>query len=643
MDFHSTATRSGRAAARPPRRRPLAAGLLPASLLLLLAGGHAAATDFANLLPATTNVWVRTADVAQLEKGWQKTGLARLLDDQAMRPFRNEIDRFVRRRTPAEIPPFGLTWQQLKSVAAGEACAAILKTPSGQPAWVILIHVEDRGERVVKVLDDLRQAYRQAGARVTEKVTAGATVTVCELPPTEPGAARPVRAYFLKNDILVVTDNAAVVSQFSGRREDGVGETLGQQAAFRYCQRNCPTRFPHGPAHLQWFLDPFASEALLSRSRGDDERDSWQWARKQGFTAIRGMGGAIRFEGKKFDTLHRIAVYAPGPFDLAAGMLHFPNVGQLELPGWLPANVARLTSLQWDLSRALNGYGHLFDDWYGEGEPGVFEDVLAGIRDDPGSPGVDVRKDLVANLNGTVVSAALAVNEGQGLVHQTLFAVGVGDRQAVATALRNLLESDPDVIRREVAGQTLWVFRDRVAAQPTVDRQGTESSFGPDLSNYALCQWGDWLLVATRAEVLQAILQPPPQAKTLADQPEYQQVMQILTQAARSGNDLRRIARPHLDLQVPYQLLRVGKLPHSRALRDRLLASLLGLEANGDSQPSAGNGQSGAGSKNDQHSETLDFTTLPPFDLVKDHFTTSAWVGQRRGDGWALFRFTLGK
>jgi hypothetical protein len=615
---------------------------LPSWLLLSSAAGTAQ-DDFAAMLPATTKAYVSTTDVSGLEAGWNATGFGRLLADKAMQPFRNEFDRYLRRRTPDQIPAFGLTWQQLKSVAAGEACAALLETPAGKPAWLVLVKVPQRDAEVAKLREDLRRVYSSAGARITEKVIGGSNVTIFELPSPQPGGLPQRRAYFVKGDMLGVTDNAGALSQLGGDLGDRADRTLAQRDAYRYCETHCAARFRDGPAQLRWFLDPFAVEALLRRTRGDAPSDAWQWIRRQGFTAIRGMGGALRFGGKNFESFHRYAIYAPGPFELAAGMLNFPNVEQFELPAWLPADIGRVTVFQWDLDQALTAYGHLFDEWYGEGERGVFEEVLVGIREDPGSPGVDIHKDLIAQLQGTVVSASIVANDAEEPVDQTLFAIEVRDRQAVATAVRRLLEGDPDVMQLAIAGETVWVFRETGTERKTDDLEPEESSFGPDLSNYAVCQWREWLLVATDPQWIKAILEPARQAATLQDQPDYQRVMQIIARPARQGTDLRRIGRPQLDFVASYHLLRAGRLQQSSSLRDRLLAGLLDLVAGADPPPSSGNRQSGESDNDQRDLNKLDFSRLPRFDLVKHHFTTSGLVGQRRGDGWVLFGFTLGK
>jgi hypothetical protein len=94
---------------------------------------------------------------------------------------------------------------------------------------------------------------------------------------------------------------------------------------------------------------------------------------------------------------------------------------------------------------------------------------------------------------------------------------------------------------------------------------------------------------------------------------------------------------------VPYHLLRAGRLQQSPSLRDRLLAGLLDMVVGAGPPTSSDNRHSDKRHNDQMDLNKLDFTTLPPFELVKQHFTTSGLVGQRRGDGWVLFGFTLAR
>ncbi len=118
-------------------------------------------------------------------------------------------------------------------------------------------------------------------------------------------------------------------------------------------------------------------------------------------------------------------------------MLAFNTAGKVAIPAWVPADVGRFAMVNWDLSAAFTAYGSWFDDVYGEGESGVFEEVLLGIRDDPGSPGVDIRKDLLANLQGPLLMVSGPAGIESVASDPTLLAINTSNESRVAPRLTN--------------------------------------------------------------------------------------------------------------------------------------------------------------------------------------------------------------
>ena len=54
------------------------------------------------------------------------------------------------------------------------------------------------------------------------------------------------------------------------------------------------------------------------------------------------------------------------------------------------------TTLQWDIQTAFTAAETLVDDIVGDN--GVYDDVIASLKEDPDGPQIDVEKDLVASL-----------------------------------------------------------------------------------------------------------------------------------------------------------------------------------------------------------------------------------------------------
>lgn len=87
-------------------------------------------------------------------------------------------------------------------------------------------------------------------------------------------------------------------------------------------------------------------------------------------------------------------------YDLAARMLRFPESAEIQPSNWVAAGVSSWSSLQWDIETAFHSAESLVDDVVGE--KGVFDDVIASLKEDPDGPQIDVEADLIACLGKRV-------------------------------------------------------------------------------------------------------------------------------------------------------------------------------------------------------------------------------------------------
>jgi hypothetical protein len=81
-------------------------------------------------------------------------------------------------------------------------------------------------------------------------------------------------------------------------------------------------------------------------------------------------------------------------------MLRFPTAAEIVPPEWVPQDVGGWTALQWDIQTAFTSAETLVDDIVGD--KGVYDDVIASLKEDPDGPQIDVEQDLVACLDGRI-------------------------------------------------------------------------------------------------------------------------------------------------------------------------------------------------------------------------------------------------
>jgi hypothetical protein len=314
-------------------------------------------------------------------------------------------------------------------------------------------------------------------------------------------------------------------------------------------------------------------------------------------------------------------------------MLAFDPAGSVTMPTWVPADIGRVAMLNWDLSTAFTAYGSWFDDVYGEGESGVFEEVVLGIRDDPGSPGVDIRKDLLANLQGPLIMVGGAAGIKSAVGDPSLLAIKTSNESLVRSAVDKMLSDDPDVERRGIGSSNAWVFRN-VGAEVSDDE-----SLGPDLSNVAVCLHAGYLMVATDVTLLEHVLIKGPDVGPLATDGRYTRVRRRIDEGSGKDTILRQFSDDGVDLRVLYGQLRAGKIQEVTSLRGQMIAALVS-----SAQPAA------AGTSTTTDSTAADPTTepralplakLPAFDAVRPYLGTGGMFGRRNDDGWSIFSFTF--
>jgi hypothetical protein len=235
------------------------------------------------------------------------------------------------------------------------------------------------------------------------------------------------------------------------------------------------------------------------------------------------------------------------------------------IPAWIADDVESLLVVGWDYVAALEGYGSWFEMRYAEGEEGVFQDVLRELRDEPDAPGVDVRRELVDQLQGPLLAVTFPRRTADGdseRPKETLLAARVAAPPRVAQAVRKMLVGDPDVRLQKIGAVDVWVFRDSPQSAGA-DDTATRSTLGPDLSRRAVCVAHDHLLVASDLETMSDLLQPRRTAGSLGDSPQFQQVVEHLRPLAATGAIAWHYARPGQDPRDLLAAWRTGRRARS--------------------------------------------------------------------------------
>ena len=593
------------------------------------------------LLPETTVGFVSVANPDALIQGWQKTQFGQLLASPQMRPFVVDLQRQIRRQIGKVGLPieFGLT--ELQGVFAGEICVASVQ-PDGdvnQHAMVLLADVTGNWEQTQALLQMMERRFHDRGAVRSVTTEQGIEVTWLTSPAS---AAKPESTevlYFVHEDQLVAADHAQVLLAIIGRLQGSGAKSLKQAVAYQAVQTACDSS-ARQQTHFSWFVDPFRYVSVIRASQGHPAIQGVDLLKvfgRQGFDAIKGIGGRVSVATGDHEVLHQTYIYAPPvetangeKYRLAARMLDFPNHGELVPQQWVPGNASGYTSFSWKAEKAFYALKPLVNEIAGDK---IFDDILDGIRDDPRGPMVDIRRDVIAHLGGRATS----FNDNQPPIgpesERFLFAIEVTDEEAVREAIDRAMRSDPDATEHSIAGRTVWeILKEQKEVEVDEldidglgdfdEEEGLDESSEDQaamLPNSAISVAHGNLLVSNHVDLIRDVLQPRAGSVPLSADADYGRVSAALRLLGSGDESFRFFTRIDQVCRVSYELMRQDKMPESESMLGKLLNRLLGSDE--DDLP---------------REQQVDGETMPNFEWVQQYLGLSGAFVRSGEQGWLI-------
>jgi len=652
-------------APRPPvarRSAPPHIGLALGLALVALAAGSpqvGRAGSFVpseTIFPVTTRAWISVANPQELQASFDRTHYGQLLKDPVMKPFVDSFRAQLRSAGRQRLGKLGLTLEDLEKVPGGEIALAVIEPAPATMASILLVDTTGHDAETKALLE--RVEKRLLEQQATKAAPAAAGMTVFNLPP-EPEApgARPRQVAIVSNaGVLVVGDSPAVVGQVVAALAKGLKDSLGSLPAFQAVVARCGGRVPAAAAPLRWFVDPLGFAKLSQAANPPREKrkgpDYVAILGRQGFDAVKGAGGVVFFDDGSREAQHHTLVYAPplpgrepfatDRFDLAARMLHFPNAERIEPPRWVPRDVSSWVAMQWDIANAFASAEPLVDDIVGE--KGVFDDVIASLKEDPDGPQIDVEKDLVASL-GTRVSVLGDYTTPIDVDSERLvIAIEAKDAEKVAATVAKSMATDPDMHKLESDGHVIWEMIDRSAAIPKleVETPGGAIAHADDesdphhhrkrlrereeklLPHSAVTVAHGHLLIASHRDFLERVLAASAGEGGLATAADYAVVTGEMKKLFPGPSALRSFGRADESVRPAYEMLRKGEMPKSKSVMGQLLNAALG------------DGKDGS-----VRTQKIDGSTLPDFELIRKYFGTVGMGVESVTEGWYLAGLAL--
>ena len=627
---------------------------------LCLAAVSAAAGSFPpseTILPATTRAWLSVPNPQGLQESFDRTQYGQLIKDPVMKPFMESFRAQLRTAGKQRLGKLGLTLEDLEKVPGGEIVMAAIEPTPGALATILLVDTTGHEAETKALLDRITQRLVEQKATKVEGAGTAAGLTTFQLPPEQNGPATRQRqvAFATPPSALVVGDTPAVVAQVVATLNQSRKDSLATQAAFQAVMARCGKEVPTGAAPLRWFVDPLAYAKVYQAANPPREKrkgpDYVAILGRQGFDAVKGAGGVVFFDDGTYEARHHSMVYAPplpgrqplaaDRFDLAARMLHFPNVDRIDPPQWVPREVSSWVAMQWDLANAFNSAESLVDDIVGE--KGVFDDVIASLKEDPDGPQIDVEKDLVACLGKRIsvisdYSTPIDVDS-----ERLVIAIEASDPAKVAATVAKSMATDPDMQKVESNGHVIWEMIDRSSAIPKLEietpggavahadheddahkrRNRLREREEKLLPHSAVTVAHGHLLIASHRDFLERVLAASGDG-SLASAADYAAVTTEMKRLFPSNSAMRSFGRAEESVRPAYEMLKQGAMPKSKSVMGQLLNGILG-----------------DGKEGSVRSQQIDGSTLPDFELIRKYFGTVGLGMESVSDGWYMAGLAL--
>lgn len=613
------------------------------------------------LLPDTTRGFASVPSLATLEEQFSKTQLGKLADDPAMKPFSADLKRQFDDKLAAGYERLGLQLDDIRAMAAGEVAVATVHDGKAPAGTAVLLDITGRASEAQQHLEQVFARLKAEKFTQKTETIAGTPLEIFHRAENKELSelAREV-VYFLKDDMLCCTDQTALAHQLLNRFSGKPSDNLASVEAYRYVMERCQQDAGDLKPHLRWFIEPLAYAAAVreevpnpkekegqpaaAAQAGPPKQDTLDLMREQGFEGLRGVGGWVMFypQDGKYELMHRTVLFAPGPYELAMQMVKLPNISEFQPPSWATQNLARWSSINLDIKNAFEKSSTLFNAVIGGG-PGTFEATLKSIKQDVNGPMVDIREDIVANLDSHVTILVDYHTPGvDDSGERRVIAIRSTNPEKLKVAIDKTMKAEHTAKELLVGDIAVWEVSPNAGpanAAPRIDGPQRPRRIGPPkfkpigqekpkaadnnvklMQKSAVAVAHGHLFIATHSDALQEIVSNPTPPNALVDDPDYQAVMKELAEIAPGESCARVFTRTSEARRVSYELFKEGKLRQSDTLFARIINVILGEKPSAAEQPK------------------VDGEQLPEFDQIAPYFGPSGTTFRSEEKGF----FALG-
>ncbi len=615
---------------------------LAALIVLALPTAGWASSPLDSLFPPTTRGFLAVRNVQELREHFEKTQIGQLLKDPALQPFVEDLRHQIQERLSGTREQLGITAEDVAEVATGEVAVGVIHREGEEKAnLAAIVTITGERQKAQDLLNRVAEDIRKRGGSAEKTTIHGNEVQAITLPKRADGTTGGTVFYCLQEDLLIAAnDQAAIESILTLQKERG--SSLSEVKSFHAIMARCRKDLPDGEEpQVRWFIDPFgyaeAIRATIPPERRKQRRLQLERLKAAGFSVFQGIGGFVSFSTEDFELVHRTFVYAPPPREKSAKMFDFPNGEIFEVPKFIPRDLATIGMGYCNLLTGFDNIGPVFDQVIGEGEEGVWDEVLAGLKDDPQGPQIDLRNELFAHFGEKVAMFTAYRLPITTTSERILIAIEVKDEQAAAKGIAKVFANDKHFRKREHNGKVIWERKPPEARTvPRIELGGVPGLAQPEPSdseeteplfpNTSITVYEGYLLIASHFDYLTEILDLQSERETIARNPDFVEVMETIEKLGGKEACWRGFSLTDEEYRPTYELIRQGKMPESETMLGRILNTIFAPPEKGALRK-----------------QRIDGSKLPDYEVVRRHLGPAGVFAVTENDGWFIKGFTLPK
>ena len=471
---------------------------------------RAEAVPSSKVLPDDVYFYFSVPSVQELKARWSKTSFGQIQNDPAFNEFNGQIKELMDKAGREFEQQTKMKIQDLLDVPTGEVAFSVIKPPQGALALVGFLDFGKSEDMVDQLLAKLEDVLKEENADRKVQEFKNTRIVVYKMPGADQqqGPIKPGFSYFVKDTQFVVSSEVSALESVLNNW-DGQGQrTFANNRIFDAIMRKCKS--DNEKPVFQYFFDPIGTlKAGMSAFGGENQQAMMVMnlvLPLSGLNDFRGMGGTVDWATGGYETVSKSMLYVNQPPQGLLNLFLFP-AADLSPPPWVGENTQTYMGVNWDLEAAYDAIESMVDQFRGAG---TLEGMIDNIANEPGGPGIHIKKDIVDQLSGRFHLSMLGVDNLEQEVPKFLASVGVRNTKTMQDLLAKVIKNQNAPVKtRDFRGETIMEIEEGNA-------------------KFSLSVFNNAIVFTTDASLLEGVIRGDRTQKPLADSAAYRQMSKTI-------------------------------------------------------------------------------------------------------------------